>query len=584
MKTLVYALLIACALGYMNTALAAQPNVILIMTDDQGYGDFGATGNPLIRTPNIDAMAERSAMMTTFYVSPVCSPTRACLMTGRYNYRTRVIDTWIGRSMMDPEEVTLPEVLNSAGYATGIFGKWHLGDSYPMRAIDQGFDEALIHRGGGLAQPADHPDNDNRYTNAILYKNGEPVPTEGFCTDVYFDAALDFITRQSDEAKPFFTYIAMNAPHGPYHDVPEKLRNEYVNESMEDIITPAMDERRLGGEVDKLERIASMITNVDENVGRLFAFLEEKNLIENTFVMFLTDNGPNTARYVGPFRGQKSDVYEGGIRTPLWMHWPAKFPAGTKRDTLTAHIDLMPTILDICEVKAPQDVSLDGRSFLPLLLNQNAAWPERTITIQTHRGTQPQRFHHFMTRDNRWKLVHPSGFGRESFDGKPEFELYDLQNDPGETNNLASTEKEILARLKTQYEAWFDDVSTTRPDNYAPPLIQVGTIHEPITSLTRQDWIAEAWGPQANGFWNIDVREAGKYDIRLHLYKSTSPERAALHVGDKVYTTDIADNAQYTDFMNIEITRDHLKVYADIHERDSKTSPYQIEIRKSGSD
>ena len=174
------------------------PNVIIVMTDDQGYGDFGFHGNPLIETPNLDAMASRSARMTSFYVSPVCTPTRANLMTGRYNHRTRAIDTWKGRAMLDPEEVTIAEIMRGAGYRTGIFGKWHLGDNYPVRAIDQGFGEALVHRSGGLAQSADHVDAPNRYTDAILWHNGRPVQTEGFCTDVFFDAALEWMTEQHE--------------------------------------------------------------------------------------------------------------------------------------------------------------------------------------------------------------------------------------------------------------------------------------------------------------------------------------------------------------------------------------------------
>ena len=171
------------------------PNVIIVMTDDQGYGDFGFHGNPLIETPNLDTMARASARMTDFYVSPVCTPTRASLMTGRYNHRTRAIDTFNGRAMLDPDEVTIAEVMRAAGYRTGIFGKWHLGDSYPVRAIDQGFEQALVHRGGGLAQSSDHVDAPNRYTDAILFHNGRPVQTEGYCTDVYFDAALDWISK-----------------------------------------------------------------------------------------------------------------------------------------------------------------------------------------------------------------------------------------------------------------------------------------------------------------------------------------------------------------------------------------------------
>ncbi|MCB0855753.1 MAG: sulfatase-like hydrolase/transferase, partial [Bacteroidetes bacterium] len=208
---------------------SSPPNIILVITDDQGIGDLSIHGNPVIHTPNIDSMAARSASLTRFYVSPVCAPTRASIMTGRYNYRTRVVDTWIGRAMMDTEEVTVAELLKDAGYQTGIFGKWHLGDCYPMRPIDQGFDESLVIKGGGLAQPSEPYANNRQYTDPILFQNGEEMQTKGYCTDVYFDAALNFITQSHQKQKPFFAYIPTNAPHGPFHDVPEELKEKYLN-------------------------------------------------------------------------------------------------------------------------------------------------------------------------------------------------------------------------------------------------------------------------------------------------------------------------------------------------------------------
>ena len=198
------------------------PNVILIMTDDQGYGDFGVMGNPIIQTPNWDRLAAESASMSNFYVSPVCSPTRASLMTGRYNYRTRVVDTWQGRSQMEPAEVTIAEVLQGAGYATGIFGKWHLGDSYPMRPQDQGFEEVLIHRGGGIGQPTDPLDGQSKYTDPVLVHNGELVYEEGYCTDIYFERGMKWMEKQHASGSNFFMYLATNAPHDPFHDVPDR--------------------------------------------------------------------------------------------------------------------------------------------------------------------------------------------------------------------------------------------------------------------------------------------------------------------------------------------------------------------------
>ncbi|MEK9986792.1 MAG: sulfatase-like hydrolase/transferase, partial [Opitutae bacterium] len=219
-----------CALTvFLNTsAQAERPNVIVIMSDDQGGGDYGFMGNKIIRTPELDKMAKQSGLLTKFYVSPVCAPTRASLMTGRYNYRTRCIDTYVGRAMMDPNEVTIAEVLRKANYRTGIYGKWHLGDNYPMRPMDQGFEDSLIHRGGGIGQPSDPIGAEGKYTDPTLIKNGVETPMKGYCTDIYFDAAMDFIEAATQENKSFFTYIATNAPHGPYHDVPEALYQEYL--------------------------------------------------------------------------------------------------------------------------------------------------------------------------------------------------------------------------------------------------------------------------------------------------------------------------------------------------------------------
>jgi arylsulfatase A-like enzyme len=242
------------------TSQGARPNIILIMTDDQGYGDLGVTGNPLINTPHIDALASRSAYLSDFYVSPVCAPTRASLMTGRYNYRTRVVDTFKGRAMMDPQEITLAETLRQAGYKTGIFGKWHLGDCYPVRPQDQGFDEALVHRGGGLAQPSEPIANQRRYTDSILLHNGEEVTTQGYCTDVYFEAAMKFIDQAQDQGSPFFVYIPPNAPHDPFHDVPEELYQKYKQMDL----SPVLGERVQ--DTDKVARTFAMIENIDQNV------------------------------------------------------------------------------------------------------------------------------------------------------------------------------------------------------------------------------------------------------------------------------------------------------------------------------
>ncbi len=558
------------------SVFAAQPNVILIMTDDQGYGDFGVTGNPVIATPHLDAMAARSVWMRTFYVSPVCSPTRASLLTGRYNYRTRCIDTFIGRSMMEPSEVTLAEVLRDAGYATGIFGKWHLGDSYPMRAMDQGFEESLVHRGGGLAQPADPPENFARYVNPVLMHNGEPVRTEGFCTDVYFGAAMDWIAQKRTANRPFFAYIATNAPHTPLHDVPISMRARYEQADFSAILpsghTPTQREQ--------LVRIAAMITNIDDNVGRLFARLDALGITDDTLVIFLNDNGPQQRRFNGPFRGLKSEVYEGGVRSPFWMHWPGTLEEGYRRDEPVAHIDVLPTILEACGVDAPAGVQLDGRSFWGIVTGKSNDWPERPIVLQTHRGDVPVRNHQFMIRQGPWKLLHASGFGRESFSSAPGLELYDLASDPGETTNVIGSHPAIAAQLHAEYLAWFDDVSSTRPDNYAPPRICIGTPHENPTVLTQQDWRGAPWNTWgAAGAWMVTI-EPGSYNLNVRLKPISEPGVVEVRIGDTFVSAVIGPNANRCVFEHVELHGGDVEVRGVVRYGDRERGVHQIEIEK----
>ena len=568
-------------LSVTNDAISAdRPNVVLVMTDDQGIGDFGATGNKVIETPNIDALAKRSATMKTFYVSPVCSPTRACLMTGRYNYRTRCIDTYLGRSMMESEEVTVAETLAASGYATGIFGKWHLGDNYPLRAIDQGFDEALVLRGGGLAQPSEPRENNRRYTDPILFHNGKQVQTKGYCTDVYFDAAMKFIDKTHKAKRNFFVYLPTNAPHGPYHDVPEDLRKHYMTKDLASLMIRKPKGQRLTAEIDKLARISAMITNVDQNVGRLLKKLDRLGLTENTVVIFLVDNGPNTMRYVGNKHGMKSHVHEGGVRAPLWVQWPAQLKPGQTGTQVAAHIDLMPTILDACGVQPPTGVKLDGRSLLPLLKGERVAWPDRSLVIQSHRGNKPTRYHHFMIRDARWKLLHASGFGRENFPGQPKFELYDILNDPRESKNQIDDQPEVFARLKKEYDSWFDDVSSTRPNNYAPPRIHVGTPHENPSVLTRQDWRGGTWARDSIGHWKLHVATAGMYDIRLEFDANATKGTAELKIAGVTKNAVMASEASSVEFKGVRLPAGDTKLRAVLSHTGKPRGVYQVVVAR----
>ncbi len=551
------------AVGFSPSAQAARPNVIVIMSDDQGCGDYGFAGNAVIRTPELDAMYEQSALLSKFYVSNVCAPTRASLMTGRYNYRTRCIDTFVGRAMMDTDEITMAELLRDAGYRTGIYGKWHLGDNYPLRPMDQGFQDSLILRGGGIGQPSDPIGAEGKYTDPTLFKNGVETQMKGYCTDIYFDAAMEFIESSVAGNENFFTYIATNAPHGPFHDVPEELYQEYLKIDFRPIlINKNIRAERLKAESDKLARIAAMITNIDENVGRLFKKLDKLGVRDETIVIYLNDNGPNSMRYVGNMRGMKTHVDDGGIRSPLLFHWPAKVEARKTSDALCAHIDVLPTILDACDVSLPSDRKIDGRSFLPLLTSDNADWPARQVVLQTHRGNVPQKFHHFALHEDPWKLVHPTGFGKESFSGRPQLQLYDLSKDPRQQNDLAATHPEVVNRLKKGYEDWFADVSSTRPDNYAPPRIVIGTEHEKSSVLTRQDWrhaTGVIWARNSNGFWLVEALEPGVYEVELIFSEGHPSGSATITAGSATQRLDIAADKVRGHFTQMKLPAGKLK-------------------------
>ncbi len=560
-----------------------RPNVILVMTDDQGYGDFGHKGNPILRTPHLDAMATRSGSMENFYVHPVCAPTRACLMTGRYNYRTRAIDTFVGRAMMEPRETTIAEILSDAGYATGIFGKWHLGDCYPMRPMDQGFEQSLVHRGGGIGQPSDPPGGEGKYTDPILFENGKESRFKGYCTDIYFDRAMDWIDECRRERRNFFAYIPTNAPHGPFHDVPAELLDYYKQQDLSNENVPQDTGHPVTGKCneDVRARIFAMIENVDQNMGRLFEKLDEMHLTDNTIVIFLVDNGPDGRRYVAGMMGAKGGVHEAGIRSPFYVQWPGVIEPRHSSDRIAAHIDVLPTLLEACDVPAPAELKLDGRSLLPLLKGQQPNWPDRTIYIQAHRGNRPVRYHHFAARSQKWKLLHASGFGKESFVGDAQFELYDMEDDPLEEHNLAQERPEIVRKMLRQYERWFSDVSNTRRDNYAPPRIHIGTTHEDPVVLTRQDWRhvqGRPWGRDSNGHWELYAAQAGEYDVRLRFPETEIEGRAKIEMGTKTLRTTISPGTKECSFYAIPVRRGNVRLKTTLTFDGKSKGPWQVDV------
>lgn len=479
------------AAATLSAAAPSRPNVILIMSDDQGYGDLSIHGNPHLKTPNIDAIARQGAQFTQFQVCPVCSPTRASLMTGRYNYRTGVVDTFKGRSLMDPRETTAAELFAKAGYKTGIFGKWHLGDNYPMRAHDKGFQETLVHGGGGLAQPSDPPPG-NHYFNPTLLRDGKFEKVEGYCTDIFFREAIGFVQRH--KAEPFFLYIPTNAPHTPL-EIEEKYVEPFKNKGLD----------------ETTRKVYGMVANLDQNIGRLLETLKQTGLESNTILIFMTDNGPQQPRYNAGMRDLKTTPYQGGIRVPFFLRWPNKIKPGATVDRIAAHIDVLPTLLEACAIRPAMRPQFDGRSLWPLLQNPSTPWPDRVIHTQWHRGDQPILFKNHAARSQRWKLVNGT-------------ELYDIENDPAESKNLAAANPAELARLRAETERWFKDVSATR-NGYAPPRIYLGTTHENPVLLTRQDRRDDPQG------WEVDVRSAGRYSVVLFCAPAKQTGEAVFKLG-----------------------------------------------------
>jgi arylsulfatase A-like enzyme len=504
-------------------------------------------------------------------------------MTGRYNYRTRVVDTWIGRAMMEPEETTIAEILRDAGYETGIFGKWHLGDNYPMRSMDQGFNESIVIRGGGIGQPADPPGGEGKYTDPILMHNGKPKQYKGYCTDLYFEAAMSWMSKCVSQSKNFFTYIPTNAPHSPFHDVPEKLYEKYKAMDLSNRHFPQVKGHKLPDDTDpdNRARIYAMITNIDDNMGKLFAKLDELGITKNTIVIFLVDNGPNGRRYVAGFKGMKSNVYEGGIRSPFFFQWPAVVKPGTSCDRIAAHIDVLPTILEACGVPKPKNLKLDGRCILPLLQGKKIAWKDRTIYIQSHRGNVPVLYHNFAARNQRWKLLHASGFGRENFEGEPKFELYDMAADPLEQNDLATQRPDIFQAMRKEYEAWFADVSSTRPGNYAPPRIYIGTTHENPVVLTRQDWRhvkGRPWAADSNGYWELYSAKSGKYDIKIDFPAAKTNGEVILEVSGRKTNHTIDKDKTSVKFTGMHIDKGPTRMMATLTLAETSKGPWFVNV------
>ncbi len=488
---------LSAATGPSARTPAAKPNVILIMTDDQGYGDLACLGNSIIKTPGLDALYGESVRLSDFHVDPCCSPTRAALLTGRYSTRAGVWHTVCGRSLLAKDEVTMANVFASAGYRTGIFGKWHLGDNYPFRPQDRGFQEVLVHGAGGVGNSPDYWGND--YFDDTYFHNGRPETFKGYCTDVWFNEAMTFI--RANRGRPFFCYVPTNVPHGPYR-VPEKYAAPYKGKA------PA-----------KMANFYGMITNFDENLMRLERELKDLGLRENTILVFLTDNGTAagvrldrsghvTEGFNAGMRGAKIWEYEGGHRVPCFIRWPAGGIGGGRNvEPLTAHFDLLPTLIDLCGLKQPAGVKMDGASLAPLLRGADRNRPKRTLFVHNQRVDHPVKWKNCQVMTDRWRLVNGG-------------ELYDIKADPGQRKNVAEAHPEVVQQLRKAYETWWADISTHFA---AYPASIIGSDKANPTALWTHDWHGpQLWhqsqvkgGPDRNGFWAIEVARDGRYEIEL---------------------------------------------------------------------
>jgi arylsulfatase A-like enzyme len=458
---------LAAVPGWLRGAGAVPPrqppNIIFILTDDQGYGDLGCHGNPYIKTPNLDRLHDESVRFTDHHASPTCSPTRASLMTGRHEFKSGVTHTIQERERLSLKAATVAQVLKSAGYATGIFGKWHLGDAAPYQPNRRGFDEVFIHGCGGIGQVYPGTCGDapgNTYFSPAILHNGTFVKTDGYCTDVFFGQATRWLAEKRKGHAPFFAYITPNAPHVPL-DCPPEYEARYESANL-----PAQAKKFYG-----------MITNIDDNVGRLLGRLKEWGLERNTLVIFMNDNGGTAGVKVfnAGMRGQKGTPYQGGTRAAGFFRWPGTFqPADV--EALTAHIDFFPTFAELAGARIPGGLKLDGRSLVPLLENPKAEWPDRYLF--THCG----RWEKGQAAESKYAKcsVRTARFNMVSIGPAKQWELYDIKSDPGETTNVAGQHPDVVQRIDAAYDQWWDEVlpCLENEDAIPPPVNPYKELYE----------------------------------------------------------------------------------------------------------
>ena len=510
--------------------MSRRPNVIIVITDDQGYGDIGCHGNPWLRTPHLDQLALDSLQLDDHHGDALCSPSRAALLTGQYASRNGVWHVIHGRHLLDPAAITVGDIFSRSGYRTAMFGKWHLGDNYPFAPGFRGFDRVVCHGGGGIGELPDYWGNS--YIDDTYLCDGEPKQYAGYCTDVFFDAALDFIS--SDSGQPFFIYLATNAMHAP-HIVPEHYAAPYH--------AMGMDEDRAN--------FYGMIANFDENMGRLMRRLQQLNIADDTIVIFTSDHGTaagyDPASEVGfnaGMRGKKGSLYDGGHRVSCFLRWTKRLPSTTV-SALTSHIDILSTLVELCELDLPDGHDFDGVSVLSLL---DGECESRTVFTHLQPDT-PLKWHQCAVMRDRWRLV----------DGA---ELYDLATDPSQRVDVAADNPQLVASLRHAYDVWWRSLDTALAqfvhipigaDEANPVLLSARDWHPTRGRVPwRQSWIDDP-AYDAEGFWMIDIVQDGSYQFKLGVYpetarKSSGIVSARLQINDLILVTETAEVDEFAQF------------------------------------
>ena len=504
------------ALLWCMSLVAANNNVIVILTDDQGWGDLSLNGNRNLSTPNIDSLAIDGACFDRFFVCPVCSPTRAEFLTGRYHVRGGVYSTSAGGERLDLDEQTIGDTFKAAGYATAAFGKWHNGMQYPYHPNGRGFDEfygfCSGHWGDYFSPPLEH--------------NGRIVRGEGFCIDDFTNKTMAFIEKAHKEDKPFFAYLPYNTPHSPMQ-VPDRFWEKFEHKKLvmrhRDWQKPNLKPRQREN-LPHVRCALAMCENIDWNVGRILKKLNDLKIADDTIVVFFHDNGPNGWRWNGGMKGKKGSIDEGGVRSPLLVRWPKRIKAGTKVKQISAAIDLLPTLVDLTGIPVASQKKLDGRSLKPLLFGKNPSWNDRKIF--SHWGGRVS------VRTQQYRLDNT---------GK----LFDMVADPGQSKDISKTELGIAGNLRQVVAEWKDSVLSELKRGGRPFVI--AHPNYTWTQIPARDATAHGGIKRSNRFpncsyftnwtkledkitWQAEVGVAGKYEAMLHYAVPEGDEGAVLEL------------------------------------------------------